>query len=385
MTLFDENVSVVPAPARRWTRTTLVGLWSLAVAVVVLFVLTFLPTAYVIQQPGPVLNTLGTSPNADGEEVPLISVPDEDDVADATTGRLDLLTVQVNGNRERTPTWIELALAWFDPSRAVVPIDRIFPAGQSTEQRNSENAALMTDSQLEASAAALTELGYDVPQRITIGTVTADGPAAGLLEVGDVITSVDGTATATAEEVKAAIQAAGGQPVTFGVDRNGTDTEVTVTPRQGEIDGQQQWLVGVVLALGFDLPVDVKIQLNDVGGPSAGMMFALGIIDKMSPGDLTGGQHIAGTGTIDEEGNVGPIGGIRQKLYGARDAGATWFLAPSSNCNEVVGHVPDGIRVFAVSTLSDSLRVLQTIRDQGDLDALPTCGAADTPADTPAS
>ncbi|KTS80421.1 ATP-dependent serine peptidase containing a PDZ domain protein, partial [Microbacterium testaceum] len=144
-------------------------------------------------------------------------------------------------------------------------------------------------------------------------------------------------------------------------------------PRQGDVNGQQQWLVGISLALGFDLPVDVKIQLNDIGGPSAGMMFALGIIDKMSPGDLTGGQHIAGTGTIDEQGQVGAIGGIRQKLYGARDAGATWFLAPSANCNEVVGHVPNGIRVFSVSTLSDSLKVLETIRDGGDLDALPTC------------
>lgn len=378
MTLFDENVSVVPAPARRWTRATLVGLWSLAIAVVVLFLLTFLPTAYVIQQPGPVLNTLGTSPNADGVEVPLITVPDEK--ADPTTGQLDLLTVQVNGNRERTPTWIELALAWFDPSRAVVPIDRIFPSGQSTEQRNTENAALMTDSQLEASAAALRQLGYDVPQRIVVGSVTGDGASAGILEPGDVITSVNGASAATADDVKAAIQAAGGQPVTFGIDRDGTATEVTVTPRTGELDGQQQWLVGIVLALGFDLPVDVHIQLNDVGGPSAGMMFALGIIDKMSAGDLTGGQHIAGTGTIDDQGQVGAIGGIRQKLYGARDAGATWFLAPSANCNEVVGHVPDGIRVFAVSTLSDSLKVLETIRDNGDFDALPTCTAGNTPA-----
>jgi PDZ domain-containing protein len=367
VTLFDENVSVVPAPARRRSRTTLFGLWSLAVAVVVLFVLTFLPTAYVIQQPGPVLDTLGTSKNADGVDVPLISVPNEKN--DHTTGQLDLLTVQVNGNRERRPSWIELAAAWFDPSRAVIPIDRIFPEGQTTEQRNTENADLMSDSQLEASAAALRQLGYDVPQVISVASVTADGAAAGLLEAGDVIESVDGTATPTA---------AGGQPVTFGIDRDGTPTTVTVTPRQGDVNGQQQWLVGISLALGFDLPVDVKIQLNDIGGPSAGMMFALGIIDKMSPGDLTGGQHIAGTGTIDEQGQVGAIGGIRQKLYGARDAGATWFLAPSANCNEVVGHVPNGIRVFSVSTLSDSLKVLETIRDGGDLDALPTCEAGNS-------
>ncbi|MBT9605481.1 PDZ domain-containing protein [Microbacterium sp.] len=373
MTLFDENVSVVPAPRRRRSRSTVFGLWSLAVATLILFALTFLPSPYVIQQPGPVLNTLGTSPNADGEEVPLITVPNEEDTPSA--GQLDLLTVQVNGNRERTPSWLELALAWFDPSRAVVPVDRIFPSGQSTEQRNTENAALMSDSQLEASAAALRALDYDVPQDIVVGTVDDAGAAAGVLELGDVVTSVDGTPVTTVDEVRSAVQTGAGAPVSLAIDRNGAESSVSVTPRLSDVNGQQQWLLGVGLTLGFDLPVDVKIQINNVGGPSAGMMFALGIIDKMSPGDLTGGQHIAGTGTIDAAGNVGGIGGIRQKLYGARDAGATWFLAPRANCGEVVGHVPDGIRVFSVATLQDSLKVLETIRDGGDLDALPTCDA----------
>ncbi|KQT72623.1 YlbL family protein [Microbacterium sp. Leaf436] len=373
MTLFDDNASVVPASPQRWRRSTVAGLWSLAIAVILLFVMTFLPSAYVIQQPGPVFDTLGTSTNAEGEEVPLISVPDEDD--DTSTGQLDLLTVQVSGNRERTPSWIELALAWFDRSRAVVPIDRIFPAGQTTEQRNTENAALMTDSQVESSAAALRALGYDVPQQIAVATVDDSGAAAGLLQQNDVLTTVDGVAAPNVDAVRAAVQAAAGAPVTIGYERDGAAGTVEITPRQTDVNGQQQYLLGVGLMLSFDLPVDVKIQLNDVGGPSAGMMFALGIIDKMSPGDLTGGQHIAGTGTIDADGNVGPIGGIRQKLYGARDAGATWFLAPAANCNEVVGHVPDGIRVFSTSTLQESLTVLQTIRDGGDLDALPTCGS----------
>ena len=160
MTLFDENVTVVPAPRRRVGRGTRVGLAALAVALVALLVMTFLPTAYVIQQPGPVFNTLGTVRNADGQDVPLISV------ADAQTyppeGALDLLTVQVVGNPERRPSWFELAQAWFDPTRAVLPLERVFPPGQTTEQRNDENAQLMVDSQQEAKAAALTELGYDV-------------------------------------------------------------------------------------------------------------------------------------------------------------------------------------------------------------------------------
>ncbi|MDI9890069.1 YlbL family protein [Microbacterium sp. IEGM 1404] len=376
MTLFDENVSVVPVPRRQRSRSTVVGVWSLTVSVLVLLVLSFLPSPYVIQQPGPVLNTLGTSTDADGNEVPLITVPDEKDTP--SEGRLDLLTVQINGNRERTPSWIELAQAWFDPSRAVVPLDRIFPSGQSTEQRNTENAALMSDSQLEASAAALRQLGYTVPQDVVVGTIDDSGASAGVLELGDVITSLNGQPVASVTDIRSAVQAGGGAPVTLGIDRGGAQSSVSVTPRLTDVDGQQQWLLGVGLTLTFDLPVDVKVQINNVGGPSAGMMFALGIIDKMSTGDLTGGQHIAGTGTIDADGNVGGIGGIRQKLYGARDAGATWFLAPQSNCDEVVGHVPDGIRVFSVSTLQDSLTALEAIRDGGDLDALPTCDG--TPA-----
>jgi PDZ domain-containing protein len=113
--------------------------------------------------------------------------------------------------------------------------------------------------------------------------------------------------------------------------------------------------------------------LNNVGGPSAGMMFALGIIDTLTPGELNGGQDVAGTGTITADGTVGPIGGIRQKMWGALDAGADWFLAPESNCDEVVGHIPGRLKVFAVKTLDDSLDVLEAIRDDGDLSALPTC------------
>ena len=133
------------------------------------------------------------------------------------------------------------------------------------------------------------------------------------------------------------------------------------------------WLIGVSTMHDYDFPIQVTIQLDNVGGPSAGMMFALGIIDTLTDGELNGGERVAGTGTIDAAGTVGPIGGIRQKMFGAVDAGDTWFLAPADNCDEVVGHIPDGLRVFKVSTLDDALGVLSAIRDGGDLGALPTC------------
>ncbi|MBY0687528.1 PDZ domain-containing protein [Microbacterium marinilacus] len=348
-------------------------MWALVIAALVLVVLTFLPTAYVIQRPGPVYDTIGTAESADGEAVPLIEVSGADTYE--TEGTLDLTTVQVVGNRDRTPSWFELALAWLDPSRAVVPIESVFPAGVTTEQREEENAVLMVDSQAEATAAALSELGYDVGARVEVADIAGDdAPAAGLIEPGDRILSADGTAVADATELREAIQAGGGAPVEIEYERDGEQGSVSVTPEESTIEGETAWLVGITLTTAFDFPFDVKIQLDNVGGPSAGMMFALGIVDVLTPGALNGGEAVAGTGTIAADGTVGPIGGIRQKLYGARDAGAEWFLAPASNCNEVVGHVPDGLQVFSVETLEDSLAALDAI-SAGDTGELPVCTA----------
>jgi len=370
--LFDENVPVTP-PSRRMSRGTIAGIWALAVALVVLLVITFLPTSYVIQQPGPVYNTLGSTESADGTEVPLISVEGAETFP--TGGALDLLTVQVRGNPERTPSWFELATAWFDATMAVLPLEVVFPAGQTSEQRSEQSAALMIDSQEEATAAALTELGYDVEGRVTVYSFIEDSAAEGILEEGDVILSANGTAVTDAESLRDTINGAEGASVELTIERDGQEQTVSVTPKATEVEGTTRWLIGVTLMTDYVFPFEVTIQLNNVGGPSAGMMFALGIIDVLTPGELNDGEIVAGTGTITADGTVGPIGGIRQKLWGALDAGAEWFLAPKSNCDEVVGHVPDGLRVFAVETLDDALDALEVIREDGDVDALPTCTA----------
>ncbi|KYJ99943.1 ATP-dependent serine peptidase containing a PDZ domain protein [Microbacterium sp. CH1] len=347
------------------------GVWALVVALAALAVLTFLPSPYVIQRPGPVYDTLGTAKNADGEQVPLISV--EGTETYETGGTLDLTTVQVVGNRERTPSWFELALAWMDASRAVVPLDAVFPEGVTTEQRDERNAMLMVDSQHEATAAALNELGYDTGAEVVVVDAVEGSPADGLLQADDVITAIDGTPVTSATALREAIQEAGGDPVALTVRRDGDEQTVEITPEEQAQDGTTTWLIGITLRTDYDFEVDVTIQLDNVGGPSAGMMFALGIIDTLTPGELNGGKEIAGTGTIDAEGTVGPIGGIRQKLYGARDAGADYFLAPEANCDEVVGHVPDGLQVIRTATLDESLAALEVIAEDGDVDALPTC------------
>jgi PDZ domain-containing protein len=372
--LFDENVTITPAPRRRMSRGALVGVWALAVALVVLLVITFLPTSYVIQRPGPVYNTLGTATSAEGEQVPLISVSGAQTYP--TEGALDLLTVQVVGNRERTPSWFELALAWFDPTKAVLPIDVVFPEGTTTEERNSESAAMMIDSQQEATAAALTDLGYDIGATLTVHSFVEDSAAEGVLVEGDAILSANGMPVTDAAALREIVNEGDGDPVDLLIERDGEEATVSIMPKETEIDGEKTLLLGVTLMTAYDFPIDVTIQLNNVGGPSAGMMFALGIIDTLTPEELNGGESVAGTGTITADGTVGPIGGIRQKLWGAKDAGAEWFLAPASNCDEVVGHVPDGLQVFSVETLDDALAALEVVRDGGDVEALPTCTAA---------
>lgn len=371
MTLFHSDETPAPTLRRRRSRGSAVGIWAVSVALIALLALTFLPSSFVIQQAGPVFNTLGTTKNQDGKKVPLISIKGAETFP--TAGALDLLTVQVVGNRERTPSWFELASAWFDPSRAVVPIDVVFPQGESTDDRNQESAAMMVDSQEEATAAALTHLGYDVRPVVKVYSLVDGSPATGILKAGDTLRSADGVALTDTDALRAIINKGNGAPVSLVIERGGKENTVSVTPRQDVVDGKKTWLVGITTLHDYDFPIDVTIQLNNVGGPSAGMMFALGIIDTLTAGELNGGKQVAGTGTITSAGVVGPIGGIRQKLYGAKGAGAKYFLAPASNCDEVVGHVPSGLRVFAVSTLDDSLKVLTALRTDGDLGALPTC------------
>ncbi|MBF4560584.1 PDZ domain-containing protein [Microbacterium sp. VKM Ac-2870] len=371
MALFDEGTTIVPARRRPLSRSLRVGVWALAVALVALLALTLIPTNYVIQRPGPVFNTLGTTEDSKGAEVPLITVAGAPTYP--TSGALDLLTVQVVGNRERTPSWFELALAWLDPSKAVLPIDEVFPEGQTTDQRNQESAVMMVDSQKEATAAALTELGYDVKPMVRVYALTDDSAAQGILQKDDIIRAANGQPITETDQLRSIINAGAGAPVKLTIERAGASLNVDVTPKQATVNGTTSWVVGISSMHDYDFPIDVTIQLNNVGGPSAGMMFALGIIDTLTDGTLNGGENVAGTGTIDSTGTVGPIGGIRQKMYGAVGAGATYFLAPKDNCDEVVGHVPDGLRVFSVATLKDSLTALSTIRDKGDLDALPTC------------
>jgi len=353
------------APHRRGG---LKGWIVLGVALVAGIALGVVPSPYVIEQPGPVFNTLGTAPNADDVETPLIHI--EGEPVYPTKGSLDLLTVSLFGNQESRPSWLAVAGAWLDPSKAVLPVDQVFPVGITSEQRDTQNQAAMVNSQQDAIAAALTHLEYDYPTTVTVVGLPDDSPATGLLAAGDVVTSIDDTPIRSISGLRAALQTAGTDaPVLVGLTRDGTAASKSVTPVLS--DGSV--VLGIGVTTNYVFPFTVELELDRVGGPSAGMMFALGIIDKLTPGELQGGASVAGTGTIDQAGTVGPIGGIQQKLYGAKDAGADWFLAPAENCDEVTGHIPKGLTVFSVETLDDALAALDVVRTGGDAGSVPTC------------
>jgi len=239
------------------------------------------------------------------------------------------------------------------------PRSELFPDGDSSEEIDRENVALMDQSKTVAKVVALRELGYTVePSGVEVGGVVRGTPADGRLEAGDRILRVDGRAVASIDQVRKAITShRNGERVAFLVARDDTRTSVAVRVAAAG-DGQPR--VGVELRERFEkLPVKVTIETENIGGPSAGLMFALSIIDRLTAQDLTGGRRIAGTGEISVEEEVLPIGGVAEKLVAARRQGATVFLIPAGNCPDVRGRVPAGLHLVRVATLDDALRFLR--------------------------
>ncbi|WP_328343202.1 YlbL family protein [Micromonospora sp. NBC_00421] len=308
------------------------------------------PIPYVVLGPGPTVNTLGTSA---GKEVIQVSGRE----TSTSAGQLRMTTVGVQPTVK-----LRAAIAgWLSKDEAVVPRELVYPPGESQEEVEKRNAEDFQNSQSSAETAALVKLGY--PVEVVAKEVAADGSAAGVLKAGDVIVTVDGAKVTSATRLVELVRGKpAGTRLTIGYVRDGTAGSATVTSR--EADGRPR--IGVVPDQRQPHPFSLKIDLNDIGGPSAGLMFALGIIDKLKPEDLTGGKVIAGTGTIDDEGRVGPIGGIAQKLVGAKKAGAKVFLVPADNCAEAVRNPQPGLPMLRVGSLDDALTALDTLRAGGE-------------------
>jgi len=305
------------------------------------------PVPYVVLGPGPTVDVLGS---ADGRDVIEVGNADTSDSA----GQLRLTTVSVAPD-----IWlIDAIRGWFDDEDAVVPRQLIYPPDRTEEEVDEQNQRDLQVSQSAAEIAALRKLGY--PVQVTVTEVLAGAPAEGKLAPGDVITSVDGAEVTSTSKLQELVRAKpAGTTLTIGYRRDGRDATTSVTTEA--TNGAPR--LGIAVENRQPNPYSFKIDPGNIGGPSAGLMFALGILDKLDPDDLTGGLVIAGTGTIDDEGRVGPIGGVPQKLVGARRANASVFLTPADNCAEALANAQPDLKLVKVTSLDDALAALQALRE----------------------
>ncbi len=324
------------------------------------------PVKFVTEEPGPALNTLG---EYDGKQ--LISI--EGRKTYPTSGELAMTTVSVAGGPNTNIRALQTLATWLLPDTVVVPSDLMYSPTTTNEQVNTQNEADMTDSQEVAQAAALEYLKIDYDLKLTIsGFIEQDGQeAAQQLQEGDQLLALGGNRLKTYDQVADILDNNGEKAIDVTFVREGKEQTVSLTPHYNQ--QAQHYVLGLYLEREYRFPFKVNYEVKEVGGPSAGMMFALGIIDELNQVDMTGGKKFAGTGTISAGGKVGPIGGIAQKMVGARQGGAEVFLAPAENCQEVVGKVPDGLSVVKVDSLSEAAEAVQKIGSGADPAQFPSC------------
>ncbi|MGN6161629.1 MAG: YlbL family protein [Marmoricola sp.] len=332
------------------------------------------PTGYSLLSPGPTVDVLGSNGSA-----PIITIKGHQSYPD--TGQLRMLTVI------EMPPGQSLSLTnaihqWLADGTSVYPSDFLYQPGTTACSADQEGASEMTSAQDLAKAAALRQAGISVPTTSHVGIVgvSCSGPSYGKLQVGDVLVSVAGHPVASPQQAVTAVRAyKPGDLVPIVILRGGKSVSMSIRSIAAGSKGVDATRprIGVTLALSqqFRFPFPITINIPDsIMGPSAGMMFALTIYDKLTPGSLTHGHDIAGTGTIDASGAVGPIGGIAQKVRGAQRDGAQLFLAPASNCDELRHATYDHatMRVVKVSTLAQAIKAVETWTAHPDA-ALPGC------------
>jgi Lon-like protease len=336
-----------------------------ALIVALLAVATLLPVPYVIYSPGWLEDTLG---ERDG--VPVVQIGDQVEHYE-TDGTLELTTVAVT-SADAELDLLSVLNAWLDADRAVVPRHVVYRDGETAEESREQSARQLARSQETAKVAALRELGHEVSEQIVVTIVFDDTPADGVLEPGDIILSVDGTDVGSPEEVAGIVtDRQPGDTVDLGIRRGGEEQTVTADTTPAEDDGRP--VVGFQPDWGYELPVDISIAIDErIGGPSAGMIFALAIYDRMTEESLIEGRHIAGSGEITGNDEVGSVGGIAQKIAASNQAGAELFLTPVGTCGEVADANNGDMHVAPVETLTEAIDTIEALTD-GDVADLPTC------------
>ena len=355
------------AALSRRVRTLIVS----GVAFLVLLILAFtMPVPYVVLSPGPTCNTIGSG--ADCQTTTIIMITGT--TPNKTTGHLNLTTVDVTLAKQSA---FDVLRAWLSSDEIVVPSSSVNPPGQSQQQTNHQNTEEFTDSQNDAIVAASCELGY--ARGFGVAGVVNPGPSVNKLQPTDLIKTLNGGDASNDTALAGALaKLAPGTKVELGIVREGKPQTVQIT--LGKPTGKQAGgILGIDVTTVCQLPFSVQLGLgSQIGGPSAGLMFALGILDKVGKVDLTHGEFIAGTGEIDDQnysptaGVIDPIGGIALKMIAARRAGATVFLAPAGNCGDVKGVIPKGLNVIKVTTVHDAVTSLEALHEGKPVPHCPT-------------
>jgi PDZ domain-containing protein len=344
------------------TQRTIAALLAVPMVIALLVAAWTRPLPYVTYEPGLTVDVLGQD---NGREI--IQVQGHRTYRD--DGELRMTTVYVSRPRADIRLY-ELMTDWLSRKDAVYPYDAVYQQNETDEDSKTEGAVDMVSSQDAAVAVALHELGFQAKPAIEVLFVDPGSPADGRLRVRDIFLRVNGQKITDADQLKQAISGTEpGEAVHFTVLRDGRHAEVSVVPEEDE--GEPR--VGIQLGGGFIFPFEVEVNINpDIGGPSAGLMFSLGIYDTLTPGSLTGGQTVAGTGTIDASGKVGPIGGIQQKIAGASGDGAELFLVPPDNCKDAIGAQNGDMRLVKAPTMHSAVESIQAWVEDPNAD-LPSC------------
>ncbi len=303
--------------------------------------------------PGPIFNTLG---DFDGK--PVIEIEGTD--VEPTAGELNMTTVS-----QRDGLTLGQAMTlWLSGSEQLLPRDLVYPPDKSRDDIDKANQAEFKSSEDSAEYAALSFLDY--PRAVTVETVSDDGPAKDKLRDGDAIDAVNGTPVADVAAFTGLLEhTKPGDDIVVDFRRK-NEAPGTVTITLGSNEDRDYGYVGVGVRDAPWAPFTIDFNLANIGGPSAGLMFSLAVVDKLTPGELNDGRNVAGSGTIDGDGKVGSIGGITHKLAAAREAGATVFLVPADNCAEAVSAKQDGMELVKVETLDSAVEALNTVSAGGE-------------------
>lgn len=315
----------------------------------------FQPVPYILEKPGPLFNALG---EIDGQKLVAISGTK----TYPTSGELNMTTVSVYGGPQEGVDLLQAIQGWLDPRINVQPRELIYPENLTEEEEQQMNVADFSESQSNATAAALNYLGLPIKSQIFVDSVATDYPADGKLEPNDVLLKINGLEVLSAgQAVRLIRRNPVGSVVKITVIRDGKVKAINIRTVSHPHNKKLAY-VGIGVQTKFSADFNIDFEVNDVGGPSGGTMFALSIIDKLTPGKLNDGKKIAGTGTITPEGEVGAIGGIEQKMYASAEHGVALFLAPAENCGDLLGGVPQGLKVVPVATLDQAVQALNDFK-----------------------